>query len=112
MTVIHVGHYHDEGRVSHHLPVTLARSSKKQGAANHNTITLAENFSTTSQEHLGWKVTRLTALHHLHASMRSALLGDKRSASVSSQDGQRFRSQLSERRNPSFISVVVINTLT
>lgn len=54
MTVIHVGHYHDEGRVIHRLPVTLARSSKKQEAANHNTITLAENFSTTSQGGTLW----------------------------------------------------------
>lgn len=53
MTVIHVGDYHDKDTVTHRLSVTLARSSEKQEAVTHNTITLAENFTATSQGHSG-----------------------------------------------------------
>lgn len=53
MIVIHIGYYHDKDTVTHWLPVTLARSSEKQEAVNHNTITFAENFRATSQGHSG-----------------------------------------------------------
>lgn len=53
MIVIHVGYYNDKDTVTYRLSVILARSSQKQEAVNHNTITLAESFRATSQGHSG-----------------------------------------------------------
>lgn len=69
MIVIYVGHYRDELRVIHRLPVTLARSTKSKRLS----IAISLHLPQTSQGTLRWKVTRLTALYHFYAYMRSTL---------------------------------------